>query len=206
MLRDHIREALIARIVEGVYAPGERIVETQVAQEFAVSQAPVREALRELEALRLIVSEPHRGARVRAVTNRELAETYPVRAALEEVAAREAAVRLGGDVAGLEAELAGMLDAADREDFHDLVTHDVAFHRIIVEASGNQTLLELWQALRIEARTVITVVKNPYDLREVAEMHRPLVEAFRAGDPKRCARLLRRHVEGFAKWVPRDEE
>ena len=141
MLRDQIKELLLARILEGDYAPGQRIVEMQVANEFGVSQAPVREALRELEALRLIVSEPHRGARVRQVTNRELAEVYPVRAALEEEAARAAAVRLAGDVAGLEGEYAAMREAADRDDAHALVTHDVRFHRIIVEASGNQTLL-----------------------------------------------------------------
>src|SRR4051794_22766572 len=116
MLRDQIKEVLLARILEGEYAPGQRIVELQVASELGVSQAPVREALRELEALRFIRSEPHRGARVREVTARELAEVYPVRAALEEEAARAAAVRLGGDVRGLEAEYKAMCKAADRDD------------------------------------------------------------------------------------------
>ena len=205
MLRDQIKELLLARILEGEYAPGQRIVEMQVANEFGVSQAPVREALRELEALRLIVSEPHRGARVRKVTNRELAEVYPVRAALEEEAARAAAVRLAGDVAGLEAEYAAMREAADRDDAHALVAHDVRFHRIIVEASGNQTLLDLWASLRVEARTVISMVKDHSDLHEIAEMHRPLIEAFRGGDRARCRRAVRRHIEHFAKWVPRED-
>jgi DNA-binding GntR family transcriptional regulator len=204
MLRDQIKEVLLARILEGEYAPGQRIVELQVANEFGVSQAPVREALRELEALRLIVSEPHRGARVREVTVRELAEVYPVRAALEEEAARAAAVRLGGDVSALEAEYQAMREAADRNDAHDLVIHDVRFHRVIVEGSGNQTLLDLWSSLRVESRTVITMVKNHPDLHEVAEMHRPLIEVFRTGSPAQCRRLLRRHVEHFAKWVPRE--
>jgi DNA-binding GntR family transcriptional regulator len=205
MLRDQIKEVLLARILEGEYAPGQRIVEMQVASEFGTSQAPVREALRELEALRLIVSEPHRGARVRQVTNRELAEVYPVRAALEEEAARAAAARLGGNVAALEAEYAAMRAAADRDDAHGLVTHDVRFHRVIVEASGNQTLLELWTSLRVEARTVISMVKDHSDLHEIAEMHRPLIEAFGSGDRARCGRAVRRHIEHFAKWVPRED-
>ena len=204
MLRDQIKEVLLARILEGEYAPGQRIVELQVASEFGVSQAPVREALRELEALRLIVSEPHRGARVREVTARELAEVYPVRAALEEEAARAAAVRLGGDVRGLEAEYKAMRKAADRADAHALVTHDVCFHRVIVEGSGNQTLVDLWSSLRVESRTVITMVKDHPDLHEVAEMHRPLIEAFRTQDRARCGRMLRKHIEHFAKWVPRE--
>ena len=204
MLRDQIKEVLLARILEGEYAPGQRIVELQLASEFGVSQAPVREALRELEALRLIVSEPHRGARVREVTNRELAEVYPVRAALEEEAARAAAVRLDGDVAGLEAAYAAMLDAADRDDAHGLVTADVRFHRVIVEGSGNQTLLDMWSSLHVEARTVITMVKDHPGLHEVAEMHGPLIEAFRSRDRARCGRMLRKHIEHFAKWVPRE--
>jgi DNA-binding GntR family transcriptional regulator len=204
MLRDQIKEVLLARILEGEYAPGQRIVELQLANEFGVSQAPVREALRELEALRLIVSEPHRGARVREVTARELAEVYPVRAALEEEAGRAAAVRLGGDVRGLEAEYKAMRKAADREDAHGLVTADVRFHRVIVEGSGNQTLVDLWTSLRVESRTVITMVKDHPGLHEVAEMHRPLIDAFRTQDRARCGRMLRKHIEHFAKWVPRE--
>jgi DNA-binding GntR family transcriptional regulator len=204
MLRDQIKEVLLARILEGEYAPGQRIVELQLATEFGVSQAPVREALRELEALRLIVSEPHRGARVREITTRELAEVYPVRAALEEEAARAAAVRLGGDVRALEAEYRAMRAAADRDDAHALVAHDVRFHRVIVEGSGNQTLLDLWSSLRVESRTVITMVKDHPDLHEVAELPRPVPEAFRTQDRARCGRMLRKHIEHFAKWVPRE--
>src|SRR5687767_12419783 len=118
MLRDQIRDALVERIISGAYGPGERIVEIRVAQEFGVSQAPVREALRELELLRLVVSEPFRGARVREVTAEELAEIYPVRAALEEVAARGAAGNLGGDVEPLEREIEGMRRAAEAADVH----------------------------------------------------------------------------------------
>src|ERR671939_2109548 len=104
MLRDQIKDVLMQRIVDGVYAPGERIVEIRVAEEFGVSQAPVREALRELEILRLVVSEPFRGARVRDVSPEEIAESYPVRAALEELAATLAAQRLAGRTSPLAAE------------------------------------------------------------------------------------------------------
>ena len=68
--------------------PGERLVETRIAQELGTSQAPVREALRDLELLRLVESEPFRGARVRPFGDSELVEIYPVRAVLEELAAR----------------------------------------------------------------------------------------------------------------------
>jgi DNA-binding GntR family transcriptional regulator len=201
MLRDQIKDAIVERILDGVYGPGERIVEIRIAQEFGVSQAPVREALRELELLRLVVSEPFRGARVREITAEELAETYPVRAALEEVAARGAAERME-DVSGLEASLDEMRTAAAAGDVHQFIVHDVAFHRQIVEAAGNQTLRGLWNTLHVDLRTTITLIKRVDDLREVAESHVPVLEAIAARDVERSARTLRAHIEGFAKWVP----
>src|SRR4051795_9630557 len=105
MLRDQIREVLLERILDGHYQPGARIVETQVASEFDVSQAPVREALRELEILGMVTSEPYRGARVRQVTPRQPAEIYPVRAAIEEVAAIAATPVLKDESGALESVL-----------------------------------------------------------------------------------------------------
>jgi DNA-binding GntR family transcriptional regulator len=201
VLRDQIKDVIVERILDGSYGPGARIVETRVAEEFGVSQAPVREALRELELLRLVVSEPFRGARVREITTEELAEIYPVRAALEEVAARAAAPAMRGAVAVLEAELAGMRAAAGTRDVHEFVVHDVAFHRAIVTASGNRTLEELWGSLHVDLRTTITLVRRAEDLGEVAESHVVVMEALAAGDPERSARVLRAHIESFADWV-----
>src|SRR5919198_819337 len=114
VLREQVKELILERILNGTYAPGERLVETRIASELGTSQAPVREALRDLELLRFVESEPFRGARVREVSEDELIEIYPVRAAIEEVAAREAAVRLDGRVEELEAELDAMRSAAER--------------------------------------------------------------------------------------------
>jgi DNA-binding GntR family transcriptional regulator len=202
MLRDQVKDALVERILDGVYGPGDRIVEMRVAEEFGVSQAPVREALRELELLRLVVSEPFRGARVREVTADELKEIYPVRAALEEVAARSGTSSLAGDPKALRAELKAMRRAAKQGDVHAFIAHDVAFHRVIVEASGNRTLQDLWNSLHVDLRTTITLIKHVDDLAEVAESHVPVLEAITAGDPERAALVLRHHIEAFADWIP----
>jgi len=202
MLRDQIKDVIVERILDGVYGPGDRIVEIRVAEEFGVSQAPVREALRELELLRLVVSEPFRGARVREVSARDLAEIYPVRAALEEVAAHAAAPVFAGNVEPLTVELEGMRAAAGRGDVHDFIAHDVAFHRLIVEASGNDTLQDLWRSLHVDLRTTITLIKHVEDLAEAAEAHVPVLEALETGDAELAASVLRRHIESFAAWVP----
>lgn len=198
VLRDQVKEILLERILSGHYEPGDRLVETRIARELGTSQTPVREALRELELLRFVESAPFRGSWVREVSEEELGEIYPVRAAIEEVAAREAAVRLDGEVAALEAEIDAMRNAAD---LHDQVEHDVRFHRLIVEASGNRTLAEVWGSLRVEARTVITAVKTGIDRKEIAEMHVPIVEALRQRDPERAGRAVREHVERFGELL-----
>jgi DNA-binding GntR family transcriptional regulator len=201
VLREQVKELILERIVSGAYNPGERLVETRIASELGTSQAPVREALRDLELLRFVESEPFRGARVREVSLDELVEIYPVRAALEEVAAREAAKRLDGQVDALEAEVEAMHTAADANDLHAQVEHDVAFHRLIVEASGNQVLLETWLALRIEARTIVTALRTGLDGHAIAELHRPVLEAFRARDAELAATTLRRHLEQFGEML-----
>ena len=205
VLREQVKDLVLERILDGTYGPGERLVETRIAQELGTSQAPVREALRDLELLRLVESEPFRGARVREVRREELAEIYPVRAALEEVAAREAAKRPQDERAALEArleaELKAMRAAAKRGDLHAQVEHDAAFHRAIVEASGNQTLIEVWSSLGIHARTLATALTVGIEPKEIVEMHRPIVEALKEGDPRSVGHVLRRHVEQFGELL-----
>jgi DNA-binding GntR family transcriptional regulator len=201
VLREQVKELILERILDGTYRPGERLVETRIAAELGTSQAPVREALRDLELLRFVESTPFRGARVREVSQEELLEIYPVRAAIEEVAAREAATRLDGNVDALAEELEAMHQAADANDLHAQVEHDVAFHRLIVEASGNRILLETWRSLRIEARTIVTALRTGLNGHEIAERHRPVLEALRDRDPERAGTTLRRHVEQYGELL-----
>lgn len=196
VLREQVKEVLLERILAHEYGPGDRLVETRIAQELGVSQAPVREALRELETLRFVESSPFRGAWVREVSDAELAEIYPIRAALEDVAARAAAVRLGGDVAALEREIRAMADASG---VVEQVEHDVRFHELIVAAAGNGRLLELWRSLQVEARTMITALRIRADPAEVARLHEPIVDALRRQDADAAGREIRGHVEEFGR-------
>ena len=206
-LRDEIKDRIVERILDGTYGPGERIVESQVAAEFGTSQAPVREALRELEAMRFVESKPHRGARVRKVTTEELGQIYPVRAALEEIAGREAAVRMSEEqLSALANEFAAMQQAGEAQDLHAQLLHDVRFHELIVEASGNQVLVEVWRSLRVEARTLISVIRGDSDLRMIAEMHRPVLQALQSRDPDLAGKEMRAHIEFFGSVVIRRPE
>jgi DNA-binding GntR family transcriptional regulator len=199
VLRDQIKDLLLQRIASGELKPGERLVETRIAAELGTSQAPVREALRDLELLRLVESQPFKGARVRAFGDEELVEVYPVRAVLEELAAKEATKNLAGDVSILEAEVEAMREAARRGDVNALVRHDIAFHRLVVEAAGNPILEQCWKSLGVEGRITITLYGTSIEPHEAAELHVPLLEAIRSRKPGAAGRAARKHVEAFAR-------
>lgn len=202
VLRDQIKDLIIERILDGTYSSGDRIVEMTLATELGTSQAPVREALRDLEAMRFIESIPYRGARVREVTTEELSETYPVRAVLEELAGTLAAPRADDTLVDqLQSELNAMRVCARSGALHEQLAHDVRFHELIVETAGNQVLLEAWRSLRIEARTLVSVIKADSDLMEIADTHEVILDAIRTGDPTTVGQQLRRHIELFASYV-----
>ena len=199
VMREQIKELIIRRILDGSYKPGERIVELQLVHELKVSQAPVREALRDLQAMRLIDTEPYKGARVRALTRAELAESYPVRAMLEELAGQLAAPRADGELLGrLGAELQSMRTAARRHDQHALLTADARFHELIVQAAGNSVLFDTWSGLRIEAFTLVSMVTSNLDLVAIADAHLPILDALRGGDAQLTGKVMREHIATFA--------
>ena len=137
-LREQIKDVILQRILDGDYEPGARLVETRIAQELGVSQAPVREALRDLEQLGCIVHEPFRGCSVRAFSAEELIEAFPVRAALEALAARLAAERISEAELLRLAELLDTMHAAAADgDAHGQSQANAAFHATIVRAAGN---------------------------------------------------------------------
>ncbi|WP_221889870.1 GntR family transcriptional regulator [Microbispora hainanensis] len=196
-LRDHIRQTVLDGLIHGRWKPGDRIIERRVAAELGVSQAPVREALRELEALRLIESAPNKGARVRGLTRSDLREVYEVRAGLEETAVRLGRPRVGV----LRTHLGRLRDAAAGGSLDDQVRHLVAFHREIVKASGNEVLLSVWESLGIEVWSHLSIRLFRMNLHENVGRHEPLVEAFERDDPE-VGVLLREHVLGYAPLDP----
>ena len=186
------------RILEGFYKPGDRLVELQIARELKTSQGPVREALRELEALRLVESVTYRGTRVRALTENEMEDGGRVRGVLEQTAAQWGAAALMRNVAPLRTALEALCAAAAIRDFDGYAEHNMAFHRLIVEASGNCVLLRVWESLMLEVRTRVRLAQLDLDLNDAALTHVPIVEAFDRGDAETAGRLLREHAEMFS--------
>jgi DNA-binding GntR family transcriptional regulator len=203
VLREQVKELLLERILRGDMKAGDRLVETRIAQELGTSQAPVREALRDLELLGLVESEAFRGSRVRELSDTELLDVFPVRAVLEELAAKLAARRLRGDVSTLEHEVKEMRSAARRGDTRSQVAHDIAFHRALVEAAGNPMLLKAWLALGIEVPTAFGVYWTYFDAIDLVDFHAPIVDAIRERNAAKAGAEARRHVRRTEQVVRR---
>lgn len=201
-LAGQIREFIVDGISSGRWQPGERVVERRIAAELGVSQGPVREALRQLEAERLIESLPNRGARVREFTERDLAEIFPVRAGLERTAVELALPALSGclDAACLDAleEHNRLLGKAARDgDLPEQMRLSIAFHRAIVESAGNRLLVSVWEGLGIELWTTLSLRLHHTEIYSKSAEHAELIDAFRRRDPL-APQLLHDHVMNYA--------
>ena len=202
MHRERAKDVILQRIVSGEYPPGSRLVETRIAQELGVSQAPVREALRDLEQLGCIVHEPFRGCSVRAFSADELLEAFPVRAALEALAARLAAERISEqELLRLAELLETMRTAARRDDPHGQSQANASFHATIVRAARNATLERQWALLEPFSRTFLTVSQSGLDLLALSERHIPILDALRARDPDAAADAMHRHLMDAAELL-----
>ncbi len=189
---------LLERILDGTYKPGERLIELQIASELSTSQAPVREAFRYLEALRVVETETYKGTRVRSISARELEESSQVRAALEELGAQLAAAHFKDNVADLERESVLFMKAAEEKDVKSYSTHDIEFHRLIMTGSKNSLLLSIWESVVLESRFRLTLKKIGEDqLCEFGHAHLPVIDALRKGDGKGAGKILKNLICKF---------
>ncbi len=202
VLSARVKDRVLRWILEGELAPGSRIVETRVARQLGTSQAPVREALRDLASLGFVEIRPYQGSRVRRPSVQELREAIAVRGELEALAGRLAAPRMTvGVLEQLEDLFEQMARDAERGDAHEQAAHNARFHGIIVQAAGNRALERLWGMLEPFGRTYVTASMPGIDLRWLGARHRGIIEALRDGDAERAADALRKHAVEAAQLL-----
>jgi DNA-binding GntR family transcriptional regulator len=193
---DQIYAALRQNIVQGSYAPGERVIEAQVAKTFAVSRAPVREAVNRLLQEGLLEARTHHGPSVVHLTPETMRDLYELRAAIESLAIRKITLRAGTvDVAPLVDCIADMEICASKGDLAGVVEAEMQFHRHLRELSGNSYVISMGHHLDGIVQTALTKDNGSYpSLQDVAEEHRPVVNAILSGDPDAAADILTRHI------------
>ena len=181
-MRDRIRDVLVARILDGTYPAGLQLKELSLAREFNVSQAPIREALRELEGTGLVTSERYRGTRVRGADSVEMRESYELRLMMEVRAIERGLPLSPAMIEKLQTCLTGMTDAVARGDSEQYIDWALRFHRSLIEISGNGTFLKLWDSLHWDVRGRIALRRlaaRGAGLAPMAAMHSNLMDALR---------------------------
>jgi len=188
-LAEEVADAVAEAIATRRLAPGERLVETALAERLGVSRIPVREGLRVLQAQGILTVERNRGYRVAAFGPEAERRVYEVRLSLETILLRDAlaAWRAGrGSPAVLDGPLEAMANAARADDVAASLRADLDFHRGVRRAAGNEVAGILWDAI---ARHVLIVFSGETyradDLALVAAQHRDLRDwiVARVGDP-----------------------
>jgi DNA-binding GntR family transcriptional regulator len=198
-LREQVLAELRRRIVDGEYAQGERLTETRLADDFGVSRNPVREALRVVEAEGFVQILPRRGAVVVTLDDTAVRDLFGVRQQLETLAAGLAAERAtADDLAMLRRLVEDANKATDAEDFDTVAELNSAFHRAVIEVSGNRWLHSISAAMYHHVHWVFRVgaaQRAPHSVEE----HVRLIDAIAAGDPEAATTAARRHVEAAAQ-------
>jgi len=206
-VRDRTYEALKQAIVRGRLAPGQRIVEAQVAELLNISRTPLREALLRLEAEGFVERVTSGGVRVRGLSLEEIRELYAVRSVLEGLTAREATERITNEQLESLANLIRQIEEADSgasPDVHRIARLGEEFHQIILEASGNRKCADLLRLLQdhIDRYRQFTIAM-PGRGRAAAKEHEALLEALRLRDPEKAERAMRAHVLEAGQWLTR---
>ena len=200
VLREQVKDFIMEAILGGEFKPGDRVVESALARRLGVSQAPVREALRDLVMMGFLEAEPHRGTFVRSFSSEEQHEVYVVRAALESLAARLAATRLTeADIVKLHIILDGMIQAGQEHSLEGMTRLDNEFHETILEIAGNKLLHQLCQRLQFGRWTIVTARMSSFDLEYLAARHKELLGALETRDPEAATNAMRRHIEDLGK-------
>lgn len=195
-------EAIVAKIRNGSYPPGSRLVEAALTQEFKVSRGPLREALRRLEADGFIELLPNRGATVRRIDHRSLAQAFLIREVLEGLAASLAARRI--DENGHRGLVNAAIDAihAVRQGTApiDFLDDNIAFHELVLDLAGNPELRRMVHRLHFPAfRAAYFDLIGSVERDEAQAEHLAILKAIGAGDAVLAERRMRAHVQHAAR-------
>ncbi len=205
---DALRDDIAESIVRGELVAGQRLDEVSVAQRYAVSRTPVREALKQLATMDLVVLRPHRGAVVAGLDQGRLVELFEAMEEVEAICAQLAATKMPrADRELFEAVFlrcdAALLSGAGLEQVH---ASNIEFHNAIHQGAQNSFLAEAAWVLRRKlaplSRAQFGLTDRPADS---AAEHRAVYDAIVARQPEAAAEAMRAHIRSIAcafdRWL-----
>jgi DNA-binding GntR family transcriptional regulator len=201
-LRDLVLNTLRDAVIQGEFAPGQKVPEDELAAQLGVSRTPVREALRILEYQGLVETHPKKGTYVTKMEPQDVLDGLLVRCSLEELAVREAIPRLGSawqrTCDGLQALLDEMHDACMSGDPVATTEFDIRWHAALLNSAGNRHLTHAWNTvgapLMIWTPEAAIYPIPEASWRAMVSRHAKLLEVFRTGDVDASIDALRQHI------------
>lgn len=194
-----LREA----ILDGRLKPGESLAEAQLATQFGVSRASIRQAKFQLAQEGLLEFDSRGTASVRVLTPADVDEIVEFREVLDAAAIRLACLRLSDRVVAKLNRYIEQTEAAQH--LAQITILDIDFHEEIIRSANNSRLFSAWLLLRPQLQFWLASMHRLHDAvitgtrSETVQSHRELVEALRSGDADRCERLARHHACGLKR-------
>ena len=189
---------------------GQQLIESDLQKKFGISRSPLREAFRNLEKNELVDIIPRKGTFVKKITRKNIAENIPVRAVLEGLAAKKAYQRINEqELKHMEETLRNMKKAVEKEDTRTYWKNHLIFHKIFINASRNDTLINILNILRMHSNRY--KYSHQFYMEDFAQNmieHEQIYNLFRdreRDNSSRVAKLVQRHIddslEPFLKFI-----
>ncbi|WP_394524893.1 GntR family transcriptional regulator [Lacrimispora sp. JR3] len=205
-LRDVVFNTLRQAILKGELAPGERLMEIQLAERLGVSRTPIREAIRKLELEGLVLMIPRKGAEVAKISEKSLRDVLEVRRSLEELAIELACVRmLPDEVEELERRQEDFKEAVLNGTPMEIAETDEAYHDVIYKGTCNDRLVQMINNLREQMyRYRLEYIKDE-DKRHILLLeHDNILEAVRKRQVEDAKEAMREHIDNQEITVSRN--
>ena len=207
-LGHYVFENLKKAIVRGDFSPGNRLVESRIAEAMGISRTPVREAIHKLEREGLIKKLPQGGFTVLNLTREEIEETFGIRSVLESYAAHLAALKHDKhELEPLEGKVEEFQYFLDRGEMEALLKINTEFHRLLYAMSRSPKLIKMISDLQDQIyrfRRIILRIKMM--AKTSNDDHRQMLKAMKSRDAYRVETLVRQHILRGQKIVLRELE
>jgi len=190
-------ENLLSMLMTVQIAPGDRIAIDTVARQLGISQTPIREALSQLEAEKLVYKMPNVGYRASPqMTREEVQDLYALRLLIEPYAAARAAERMDDEALALLQEIDADMRIVEQDDrsFARFAEADAKLHRLIATGSGNRLIAETIERLHAH----LQIFRSLYSTNapeEAAAEHQRIIEALMAHDAAAAEEAVRDHLQ-----------
>lgn len=196
VLSEQIKEQIMESILKGEFKVGDRLIESVLAKKYGVSHAPIREALKGLQALGFVSVEPYKGTTVKQSGQESMNEYFAVRTVLEGFAGRLAAENITEEELNkLESLLEEMIDAAEKQDFERRGELNRMFHCTLIQASRNTLLTNIYDMVYVGSWSRFSSKYTKMDPNRIARRHRKLIELLRNRDADGVEKALHEHIK-----------